>query len=158
MSPDSHPSTFRVLGTNHTSFTVSSLDRSIAFYRDCLGFELTSRAPRDPSRTERLMGVPGAHVEIAFVRAPGHTLELIEYRSPADRGKVQSRSCDTGAFHVAFNVSDLAAALAACRAHGSLPVGDTIEVDAGPNTGMRTCFVRDPDGILLELIQPARAG
>jgi catechol 2,3-dioxygenase-like lactoylglutathione lyase family enzyme len=80
---------------------------------------------------------------------------LIEYLSPADRGKVRSRSCDTGAFHVAFNVSDLPAALAACRAHGAQPVGDMIEVDAGPNTGMRTCFVRDPDGILLELIQPA---
>lgn len=37
---------FRVLGTNHTSFTVSSLDRTIAFFRDCLGFDLVSRAPR----------------------------------------------------------------------------------------------------------------
>jgi catechol 2,3-dioxygenase-like lactoylglutathione lyase family enzyme len=147
---------FKVLGTNHTSLTVSSLDRSLAFYRDCFGFEVTSRAPRDPSRTERLMGVPGAHVEIAFVKAPGHTLELIEYLSPDSRGKVQSRSCDTGAFHLAFNVSDLDAALAACGALGAARVGDIITVDAGPNAGMRTCFVRDPDGILLELIQPAR--
>jgi catechol 2,3-dioxygenase-like lactoylglutathione lyase family enzyme len=153
MYPDSHLSTFQVTGTNHTSFTVSNLDRSIAFYRDCFGFEVTSKAPRDPSRTERLMGVPGAHVVIAYVRAPGHSLELIEYLGPESKSKVESRSCDTGAFHIAFNVSDLDAALAACRSHGALPVGDSITVDAGPNTGMRTCFVRDPDGILLELIQ-----
>ena len=38
---------FRVLGTNHTSFTVSSLDRSVGFFRDCLKFKLVSRAPRD---------------------------------------------------------------------------------------------------------------
>ena len=36
---------FRVLGTNHTSFTVSNLDRSIGFLRDCLGFDVISKAP-----------------------------------------------------------------------------------------------------------------
>ena len=40
---------FRVLGTNHTSFTVSNLDRSLGFFRDCLGFELASKAPCDPA-------------------------------------------------------------------------------------------------------------
>ena len=146
---------FKVTGTNHTSFTVSNLERSIAFYRDCFGFEVTSKAPREPRLTERLMGVPGADIEIAYVRAPGHSLELIEYRAPASRKKVEARSCDTGAFHIAFNVDDLDAALAACRTHGALPLGERITVDAGPNTGRSTCFVRDPDGVLIELIQEA---
>ena len=78
--------TFRVLGTNHTSFTVSSLDRTIAFFRDCLGFDLVSRAPRDPDIVSRVTGVPGAQVTIAFLRGAGHTVELIEYAAPADRG------------------------------------------------------------------------
>ena len=43
------PQAFKVTSTNHTSFTVSSLDRSIAFYRDALGFEVTSR----PGATRR---------------------------------------------------------------------------------------------------------
>ena len=38
----------KVLATNHTSFTVSDLDRSIAFFRDVLDFEVTSKAPRAP--------------------------------------------------------------------------------------------------------------
>ncbi len=41
--------TFKVLRTNHTSFTVSDLDRSVAFFTEALGFELMSRAPRDPA-------------------------------------------------------------------------------------------------------------
>jgi len=41
---------FRVLGTNHTSFTVSNLERTVGFFRDCLGFELVSKAPRDSAR------------------------------------------------------------------------------------------------------------
>ena len=46
--------TFKVLGTNHTSFTVSNLDRTVGFFRDCLGFELVSKAPRDPALVSRI--------------------------------------------------------------------------------------------------------
>ena len=40
---------FNILATNHTSFTVSNLDRTVAFFRDALGFEVTSKAPRNPA-------------------------------------------------------------------------------------------------------------
>ena len=38
---------FQVLATNHASFTVSNLDRTVAFFVEALGFEVISRAPRD---------------------------------------------------------------------------------------------------------------
>ena len=120
---------FRVLGTNHTSFTVSDLDRSIAFFRDCLGFEVTSKAPREPELTARVTGIPGAEITVAYVRGPGHSLELIEFRGPADRGRVSARACDTGAFHLAYNVDNLDAALAAVSAYGVLPVAAPLTVD-----------------------------
>ena len=44
-------------------------------------------------------------------------------------------------------------ALAAVKAYGVLPVADPITVDGGPNKGARIVFVRDPDGVMLELIQ-----
>ncbi|MSQ53283.1 MAG: bleomycin resistance protein [Betaproteobacteria bacterium] len=144
---------FRVLGTNHTSFTVSNLDRSIAFFRDCLSFEVTSKAARDAGLTELVTAIPGAAITVAYVRGPGHSLELIEFHGPASRGKVESRACDTGAFHLAYNVDDLDGALAAFRLYDVLPVAASITVDAGPNKGARIAFVRDPDGIMLELIQ-----
>ena len=78
---------FTVLGTNHTSFTVSDLERSLAFFRDALGFEVTSVAPRDPRAIERIVGVPGADILVAYVRGPDHSLELIQYNGPADRGQ-----------------------------------------------------------------------
>lgn len=144
---------FRILGTNHTSFTVSNLDRSIAFFRDCLGFEVTSKAPREAELTERVTGIPGAQITVAYVRGPGHSLELIEFHGPASKGKVQARACDTGAFHVAYNVDDLDGALAACQEYNVLPVAAPITVDGGPNKGARIVFVRDADGVMLELIQ-----
>ena len=73
--------TFRVLGTNHTSFTVSDLERSIGFWRDCLGCELISKAPRDPGLVSRITGVAGAEMMVAFLKAPGQPgdgIEMIE--------------------------------------------------------------------------------
>ena len=94
---------FNVLATNHTSFTVSDLDRTVAFFRDALGFEVTSKAPRAPDAIEQITGVEGAEVMIAYVRGPGHSLELIEYSAPEDRAQVRPRPCDVGFAHVDDN-------------------------------------------------------
>ena len=40
---------FNITGTNHTSFTVSNMDRSLAYFCEVLGFELLNRSPRDIS-------------------------------------------------------------------------------------------------------------
>jgi catechol 2,3-dioxygenase-like lactoylglutathione lyase family enzyme len=144
---------FKVTGTNHTSFTVSNLDRALGLFRDGLGFEVTSRAPRDARLTERITGVPGADLMIAFVRAPGHSIELIEYRAPAEKGRVNARPCDAGFAHIAFNVDDVDAALAAVEPHGVKPLSSPVTIDQGPNKGRRVVYTRDPDGITIEFIE-----
>ena len=145
---------FNVLSTNHTSFTVANLDRTVAFFRDALGFEVTSKAPRDPAAIERITGVQGSEVIIAYVRGPGHSIELIEYLAPSDRGKVESRPCDTGFAHVAYDVDDLDAAIAAAVEHGFSPRGSVYNVDQGPNTGARVVYLVNGDGITVEFIEP----
>ena len=146
---------FRVLSVNHTSFTVSSLERTLAFFTECLGFQLVSRAPRDPALVSRITGVDGADLMIAFLKAPGHTLELIEYRAPASKGAVRARPCDTGFAHVAFNVDDAAAAVAAVELYGVKPVSPPVTIDQGPNKGRKVVYVRDWDGVTLEFIEVA---
>ena len=149
---------FTVTATNHTSFTVSSLDRALRLFRDALGFTLLNRSPRDPAFIEQVVGVAGADIEVAYLQAPGHRIELIEYRGPADRGAVESRPCDAGFAHIAFDVDDIDAAIAAVRDAGSEPLGAPVAVNAGPNKGGMVVYTRDPDGITVEFIQkPAGA-
>lgn len=147
---------FKVLSTNHTSFTVSDLDRSVAFFRDVLGFKVTSKAPRAVAFAEKVTGVPGAELMVAYVQGPGHRLELIQYLAPEDRGAVRSRPCDTGFAHVAYDVDDIEAAIAAAAAHDVKPIHPPAVVDAGPNKGGRVAYLRDPDGVTIEFIQPPR--
>ena len=84
---------FTISATNHTSFTVSSLDRAIGLFRDALGFTLLIARAR--SRVHRAGGGRGRRGYRGRLPAgAGHRLELIEYRGPADRGRVESRPCD----------------------------------------------------------------
>lgn len=145
---------FQVLATNHTSFTVSDLDRSVAFYRDVLGFEVTSKAPRNPDIVSRVTGVPGTEMMIAYVRGPDHSLELIQYLGPKDgRGRVRSLPCDVGFAHIAFDVDDMDAAVAAAGEHDVNVIGEVAIIDQGPNTGGKVAYLRDWDGCTIEFIQ-----
>jgi len=146
---------FRVLGTNHTSFTVSSLDRSVVLFPDYLKFMLVSRAPRDPAVVQRITGVEGADMEIAFLKGPGHTVELIEYKAPANRGKVEARPCDTGFAHLALNVDDADAAVAEAALYQVKAISAPVPINAGPNKGRKVVYVRDWDGVTFEFIEVA---
>jgi catechol 2,3-dioxygenase-like lactoylglutathione lyase family enzyme len=143
---------FRVLSANHTSFTVSSLSRTLAFFTGCLGFKLESRAPRDPKIIQKVTGVEGAEMEIAFVRGPGQVVELIEYKAPASTGKVVARPCDTGFAHLALDVDDVEAAVAAAAGYGVKAINPPVAIDQGPNKGKKVVYLRDWDGVTLEFI------
>ena len=146
---------FKIIATNHTSFTVSDLDRSLAFFRDALGFEVTSKGPRNPSLIQAITGVDGAEVLIAYVRGPGHSIELIEYIEPETRSSVRPRPCDTGFSHIAYDVDNIDAAIQAARDHSVEPIGPVVAIDQGPNRGSRVAYLRDPDGITIEFIEKA---
>jgi len=147
--------TFKVIATNHTSFTVSDIDRTLAFFREALGFEVTSKGPRSPSLIQAITGVEGAEVLIAYVRGPGHSIELIQYIKPETRSSVRPQPCDTGFSHIAYDVDDIDAAIQAARDHSVEPIGPVVAIDQGPNRGSRVAYLRDPDGITIEFIEKA---
>lgn len=144
---------FRILAADHTGITVSDVKRSLAFWRDVLGFELSHRAHQKGERAEQITGVPGAEILLAVLKAPGHKIELLEYRAPADRKKLDARPCDVGAVHVALAVDDLDAVLETIAASGWKAAGKPQTLTTGPNAGKRVIYVRDPDGTTIEFMQ-----
>ena len=144
---------FKVFRTNHTSFTVSSLDESIGFFCEALGFSLLSRAPRDPDVVQQISGIKGADIEVAFIQGPGHRIELIQYHGPNDRSRVESRPCDTGFAHIAYDVDNLDQAVNSSKIFSFFPIGDPVPIDKGPNAGSRVVYLRNSDGITVEFIE-----
>ncbi len=146
---------FRIIAADHTGFTVSNLERSLAFWQDVLGFELSHRAHHAGDLASEVTGVPGAEIALTVLKGYGHKIELLEYLAPSDRKQhIDLRPCDVGLVHVALTVDNLDSILNTIAASGWKTAGTPQTLKSGPNTGKRVVYVRDPDGTTIEFMQP----
>jgi catechol 2,3-dioxygenase-like lactoylglutathione lyase family enzyme len=145
---------FHIIATDHTGFTVANIERSLAFWRDVLGFELSHRAHHKGDLASDVTGVPGAEISLAVLKGYGHKIELLQYLAPADRKHADVRPCDIGSVHIALTVDNLDAVLSAIAASGWHAAGKPQTLKSGPNAGKRVVYVRDPDGTTIEFMQP----
>src|SRR5207248_9451747 len=98
---------FHIVATDHTGITVSNLERSLAFWRDVLGFELSHRAHHTGELASEVTGVPEAEISIAVLKGYGHKIELLEYLATMDRKRISVRPCDVGSVDDAFKDDDI---------------------------------------------------
>lgn len=145
---------FHIIATDHTGFTVANIERSLVFWRDVLGFELSHRAHHTGDLASKVTGVPGAEISIAVLKSPGHRIELLEYHAPPDRKHADLRPCDVGSAHVALTVDNLDGVINTIAGSGWRAVGEPQVLKTGPNAGKLVIYVRDPDGTTIEFMQP----
>jgi lactoylglutathione lyase len=120
----------------HTRYRVSDLGATVAFYKDVLGLEETSRH------------TSGRGSQLVFLKAPGSE-EEIELCKFDESGPVQVGPDLT---HLAFEVDDMEAFGRHCAAKGH-PFADPPEKSG---SGSIIAFLDAPDGYEIELIQRAR--
>jgi lactoylglutathione lyase len=118
----------------HTCYRVLDLERSAAFY-EALGFEELRRMPIGDEATNLFMGLPG----------DGPRLELTY-----NHGRTEPYEIGTGYGHIAITVPDIHGALKQLATQGIEPEKPPYSVREG---GSLICFVRDPDGYRVELIE-----
>jgi catechol 2,3-dioxygenase-like lactoylglutathione lyase family enzyme len=147
--------TGNILSTNHVGFTVTDIGATTAMFADLFGYERVSLGGRNPQGVARLTGVADADIIVAHLRHPDLIgIELIEYRKPDAKGRIEGRPCDRGYTHLTFDVRDLDILVQAASRYGLVPVGEAV---GNPLKGARVVYLRDQDGINIELIQPAPA-
>ena len=143
-----------IIDADHTGITVSHLERSLAFWRDVLGFELSHTAHQQGELAQEITGVEGAEIKLAVLKTPaGHKIELLEYLAPEDRKRADLRPCDVGSVHVALLVDDLDLVLDRIATSGWKAAGKPQTLTRGPNAGKRVVYVSDPDGTTIEFMQ-----
>ena len=116
----------------HTCYRITDIDRSVAFY-EALGFEDRRRMPIRDEAINVFMGLPG----------DADRLELT-YNFGVD-----SYELGTGYGHIAVSVDDIDETLGRLKEQDIEPEREPYRVREG---GSRICFVRDPDGYRIELI------
>jgi len=117
----------------HTCYRITDPDESVAFY-EALGFEKRRELPIRDEAINIFMGLPGDDERLELTYNFG----------------VDSYELGTGYGHIAVTVDGLDETLERLAGQGIEPERPPYTVREG---GSRLCFVRDPDGYRIELIE-----
>ncbi len=141
-----------ILRVGHLGICCSDLERSLAFYRDLLGFRPLSEVHVADPQSAKLLRLPRVDQRTVFLERDGVRLALFAFREPPTLRDAEPREMNRTGFNaLMLRVDDLESTLAAMRAAGVRVLDDT-RVDH-PGYRSRLVFVTDPDGALVELIE-----
>jgi catechol 2,3-dioxygenase-like lactoylglutathione lyase family enzyme len=136
----------------HIGIVVRDLGRSLAFYRDLLGFEIVREMDEHGPFLDAILDMTGAKVRTVKLAAPddGVQIELLAFTEPAPQIGGAPELTRIGPTHVAFTVEDLD------RLHRRLEAAGTrftTRPQTSPDGRAKVTFCRDPDGTALELVE-----
>jgi len=145
-----------IVGLSHTSYTVSNLKRTMAFYGGTLGIEHTHTQVSDQPYLAGVTGLPGSSLLIGFARVEGDisVFEVIEYMHPKG-GQAGIGFGRVGMLHLCWSVDNLSAAYERLLTQGVTFMAEPHLVGDGPWGDALGTFLLDPDGLFVELIEPA---
>ena len=137
---------------SHVGICVADLERSLAFYRDALGFRERGRLEVSGEVSETLLGLYPVDLQAVYLERDGVRLELLHYASPGHRGTGEPRPMNAlGLTHLSLAVDDLDGAVLVLERAGARVLRATRVHN--PELGAHAIFVTDPDGTRIELVE-----
>jgi catechol 2,3-dioxygenase-like lactoylglutathione lyase family enzyme len=143
-----------MLRFDHVGVVVDDLDTVAAFFSD-LGFEREGRMLVEGETVDKINGLEGVRAELMMVRTPDGSgaLELVKYHAPTDNtvdtGRRPLPANRLGFRHIAIEVNDLNTIVAGLRDKGLDTVGEIRDYE----DSYRLCYVRGPEGLIVELAE-----
>lgn len=141
---------------------VSDLERSIAFYRDALGWRLVARGEVDPALAPLLRAEPGHHGRWAVMAADDSGLgriRLLAFDPPGERLWTEAnRYAGSGYYALNFRCRDARASMARIVAAGGYAAHEPSYWEVSEQVAVRDSISDDPDGIRLDLFSYERGG
>jgi catechol 2,3-dioxygenase-like lactoylglutathione lyase family enzyme len=140
---------------DHVGLIVADLDRAVEFWCGRLGLRLLGRVTETDPDIAALLGEDSVEIEIADLDADGRIIELIRYIRPAGQ-PVRARSGDLGSCHIALRVDDLDAVLERIQGSQARQISRhpvVLHDPGGAWDGVACCYIADPDGNIVELVQ-----
>ncbi len=138
-----------IKGFHHPGIGVHDMEVSLRFYRDLLGLEVMSDVEFEGAVLDDITGLENAKVRIVALKCGEDEVELFQYYKPASSSFSKDyRQCDGGIIHVALLVDNLMELYEKLKEHG-------VASNSKPyNLGGGLCvYMRDPDGITIELME-----
>jgi glyoxylase I family protein len=143
---------------NHVNIVVANMERSLDFYVGLLGMRVTFETHLSGDWIEEVVGLAGVSARCIFCQPDGGgaRFELLEYEAPSGVALDRNALANTpGLRHVALEVDDLDAWHAKLTAAGVEAISSPVTVPFRIVDGIqkRLCYLRDPDGAIIELCE-----
>ena len=140
---------------DHVSINVEDLEGAKKFFFT-LGLELVGEAKVGGPMVGRVIGLEEPMSDVVFVRTPDgqSQIELVKHLALPDEGGPQAPPSNRlGLIHIAFEVDDLPGLLTELRGMGY----DTVGTVENYQDVYLLCFLRGPEGIIVELAEDISA-
>jgi len=137
----------------HVGITVTDIERSLEFYRELLGFEVYKDMEESGEYIDNFSGIKDIKVRTVKMKATdGSLIELLEYKSHRnDNTKCKNELITTiGCSHFALTTDDLDYLYKKLSHRG---IRFNSEPQLSPDGYAKIAFCRDPDGVLIELVE-----
>ena len=142
----------RTTSFGHVGFVTPDIERSVAFWSEVLGFRADPIGERSAPWLESFIGVPGAHMRLVHLFGHGAHIEFIQFVSPPGEA-IAPAANQPGVAHVCLRVTRLPELRREILDAGGALQGELSEITEGIAKGLRGLFMRDPHGILIELVE-----
>ncbi len=136
----------------HTAISTTDLDRAVGFWAQ-LGFDEVRRWDWAPGRDDidGFLGLAGSAARAALLEGHGSGIELFEFAEPSPPGGDERPVHRLGYTHLCLEVSGLDDEMARLCGVGMRFISDPVT----DPSGRRMVYGRDPDGNVVELVEPA---
>lgn len=144
----------KIQGIDHVGIIVNDLDAAKAFFLD-LGLKVLAEWEVEGQPVvERVIGLDNVKNAAVMLAVPGGQthVELVQFLTPADEGGIQHLPANAlGIRHISFAVDDIEAIVARLKEKGTEIFGEIQSL-----AGYKVCYIRGPEGIILELGQQVK--
>ena len=143
---------------HHTGFNVSDMERSLEFYRDLLGLEITNDLVFEGEILQQMTAQknPRAHIVFLGNGDSRHMLELIQWLSPIGEPTNLPATNGVGLSHLGLRVDNVDEFYNSLSARGVRFINPpAVREGAVYPRPQKLCLMKDPDGNVIELIELA---
>lgn len=139
---------------DHVSINVNDLSKAKAFFLD-LGLEVHAEWELDGEQLDRIVGLTNVKTACVGLGMPDGQawIELVKFYTPSDEKDIQRPLANTlGIRHICFAVDNIEAIVAKLKKKGTEIFSEIQQYEES----YKLCYVRGPEGIILELAENIR--
>jgi catechol 2,3-dioxygenase-like lactoylglutathione lyase family enzyme len=138
--------------TRHVGIVVKDLAKTTEFWVNLIGFKLHIDAKEISPYIDELLGIANPELRtVKLIDENGFIIELLEFANYPAKDNWEGSLATTGLTHIALTVSDLESLAAKLNENDYKFIS---EIKKSPNGAVMVVFLRGPEGLMLELVEP----